>query len=29
MALARLKADVELISKIGVDYPDRFLKILE
>lgn len=29
MALARLQADVELVSKIGVDYPDRFLKILE
>lgn len=29
MALAKLRAQVELVSKIGVDYPDRFLKILK
>ena len=29
MALAKLRAHVELVSKIGVDYPDRFLKILK
>ncbi len=28
MALAKLKANVQLISKIGADYPDRFLTTL-